>query len=111
MASPYGCKRRFITVVTSLNECMPRVLHAVSVKPSVPHTASVPPQAIARPGVGSGMSLIRFPATSTKEVSTMCFAALDSSVFARFGPSDINVDALCTLKMVARGIRVGRRRR
>mmetsp|Transcript_7132 Transcript_7132/g.18171 ORF Transcript_7132/g.18171 Transcript_7132/m.18171 type:complete len:211 (-) Transcript_7132:515-1147(-) len=79
--------------------------HAPTVMAAVAQMASVPPHAKARPGVGSGISLIFLPPISTKLVSTRCLAMRHSSAspapFLRCsGCSLISAVALLTLNMV-----------
>ena len=79
---------------------MSRILHVPTVSAAVPQMASVPPHAMARPGVGSGMSLIFLPAISTKELSTMWRAARLSTPSMCLGAAAMSSWALWTLKMV-----------
>ena len=81
-------------------DLIPNTLHVPTTTAAVPHTASVPPHAMARPGVGSGSSLTFFPAISTTVLSTMCLAALLSTPSRCLGAVDISSFALCTEKMV-----------
>ena len=100
MAWPSGLSCAFMTRLMSSIVWIPNTLHVPTARAAVPQIAIVPPHAKARPGVGSGKSLILFPAISTNVLSTMCCAALCSTPLRCLGVSDMRAAALSTLKMV-----------
>mmetsp|Transcript_11071 Transcript_11071/g.40998 ORF Transcript_11071/g.40998 Transcript_11071/m.40998 type:complete len:299 (+) Transcript_11071:914-1810(+) len=101
--SPRGVSQTCITRRVSAIVLMPANFAPPTTSAALPHTASVLPQAMALPGVGSGSSFSLLPPIVTTVLSTMCRAALLSTPSRCAGACCISSDALCTEKIVVPG--------